>query len=304
MMYARSVSLLSDICSLNLPLSTTLAQLTTIDAHYLSAEVGLPEAGWFSAQDLVFGNDALLAEGLARQTLHHPTIKRRTCGSFFIGDYSWHVFATTLAAYFATRRVPDLDPANILLRYCTYAWEEDGESGESERISVRFLSERCAVLPDDPAADHPNTLILPDADALRSWLRTSLEAHLTPLISRIKLVTGLGVQAQWNLVADSCAALFLHVGQALGDPSRGQAEGLAFINAPGSPLKNPNTGYFTVEYAGHCETFRMRGGCCRYYTLPDQEKCSTCVLRSPEERRQRLTDYLTRKYAPIPVGGA
>jgi hypothetical protein len=216
----------------------------------------------------------------------------------------WYVSAAAIAAYLVARRVPDPAPANMALRYRTYTWEADGETGESERIDVRFLSGRFAALPDDPAANHSDALVLPDAVTLREWLRIELEAHLSPLIDRIYAATRLGQRAWWNLVADACAALFLHAGKVLGDPVPAQSEGLAFVKAAGSPMHNPDTGYITLEWAGHCETFRARGGCCRYYTLPDSDKCTTCVLRPAEERDQRLRDYLAQKYAQSPAGGA
>jgi hypothetical protein len=115
---------------------------------------------------------------------------------------------------------------------------------------------------------------------MRNWLRQRLEAHLTPLIEAIYSRTYLGKRAQWNLVADSCAALFQHAGAALGDEAPGLEEGLAFVKVAGSPLCNPQTGYFTLEYQDRCETFRARSGCCLYYRAEEGgEKCTTCVLR-------------------------
>lgn len=285
------------------PISATLVRMAALDA-YLMAEIGPHEPGWFYADDLLHNPTSALAEGLARQSAHYRTAERRTCGSFFIGDYAWYMPAAAIASYLAERRVPDLAPSNMALRYRTCTWEEDGQTGESERLDVRFLNGRFAALPNDPAADDPDALVLPDLDALRTWLRTRLEAHLAPLIDSVCTHTGLGKRAQWNLVADACAALFLYAGKALGDPARGQSEGLAFVKADGSPLHNPDTGYITLEWAGHCETFRTRGGCCRSYTRPDSDKCTTCVLRPAEERHQRLRDYLAQKYAQSPAGGA
>lgn len=279
------------------PLAKTLARMTAGNAYFY-ADMGQLDTGWFLATDLIQDGSAAFEQALAHQAIRHPHMEARTRGSYWIGEYSWYVPAVAVTAYLAERRVPDLSPDNLALRFSRYTWHEGGESGEAERLEVRFLSGRFAALPADPAASHPDAVIVPDTDALREWLRTSLEAHLTPLIERVHSRTRLGRHAQWCLVADSCAALFLHGGQALDDEPRGKAEGLAFVKAPGSPMKNPNTGYVSLRYLDHRETFRTRGGCCRYYTVAeDGYKCATCVLRKPEERDQLLLDYMARKYA-------
>ncbi|HMQ30604.1 MAG TPA: IucA/IucC family C-terminal-domain containing protein [Chloroflexaceae bacterium] len=279
------------------PLFDTMARLNALDADLLGAAPGPLEAGWFRADALLREGAPELREGLARQAARYAGMDRRTAGSFFVNEYAWYVFAGPIGALLAERRAPELDPANLALRFRGYTWEEDGETGEAERIDARFLSGRCAVLPDDPAAGLPGVTVLSDEGALREWLRAGLEAHVTPLIERVHAATRLGRRAQWNLVADACAGQFLNAGKLLGDPARAQAEGLAFVRAAGSPMCNPGTGYITLECAGHTGTFRARGGCCRYYTVGDGDKCTTCVLRPAEERDQRLREYLARQYA-------
>lgn len=288
----------------SVPLAATLADISALDGQYLSTTIGGVAPGWFPANHLVGASSPALEEGLERQRNHYPCADRRTCGSFFINIYAWYVFAPAIAAYLVTRRVPDLAPANMALQYRTYTWEEAGETGESERIDVRFLSGRFATLPDDPDADHPDALVLSNLAALRDWLRAGIEAHMLPLIDQVHDRTHLARRGQWTLVADACAALFLHIGTVLGDPARGQAEGLDVVKAPGSPLRNPGTGYVTLEWQGQCDTFRTRGGCCRYYTLPEGHKCTTCVLRPAEERNQRLLEYMATKFAHAPAGDA
>jgi hypothetical protein len=170
-----------------------------------------------------------------------------------------------------------------------------------ERVEVRFLSRRCAVLDGDPAAGHPSSVVLPTRTVLRRWLRSGIEAHMAAIIERVHQVTGLAVKAQWALVADACAQWFVTVGTALGDAERGEQEGLAFVKTPGSPLWNPRTGYVTIAHAGLKETFRIRGGCCRWHTLPAGDRCSSCVLRSCEDRDQRFREYLASRIAEAPA---
>jgi hypothetical protein len=138
-----------------------------------------------------------------------------------------------------------------------------------------------------------------DVHTLRQWLRTTLENHFAPLIERVFERTRLSHHAQWLLVADSCAALFLYLGQQLGEPARAMDEGLAFVRASGSPMNNRKTGYVTLEWNGHSDTFRARGGCCRYYTVSESgdDYCTTCVLRKPEDRDARMLKYMSEKYA-------
>jgi hypothetical protein len=277
-------------------LAATLARATAHD-DYLSGEVGPLEDGWQPAAALLDPVSPLLDEGLRRVVRDHPGAERRVAGSFFIGDYAWYIASGAVAAFLAERRVPDLAPQNIALRYSTFRWEEDGESGEATRIDVRFLSERFAALPDDSAAGSPGVLLLPDGAALREWLRTALEAHIEPLTAVVTDRTRLGRRAQWNLVADAVAAVFLHAGRHVGSERSAVEDGLAVVKAAGSPLRNANTGYITVEAAGHCETFRTRGGCCLFYRVKPGEHCSTCLLRPESERRERLHDYLAKKHA-------
>jgi hypothetical protein len=262
------------------------------------ADIGSPDDGWFQAMTLCDQGSILLNGALTRQAKDHPQMEARTRGAYLIGNYSWYVLLAGVAAYLAAARVPDFSPENVALRFRTYTWHEGEDSGEAERMDVRFFSGRFACLPDDPAADHPDALVLPDPDALREWLRIRLEAHLSPLIEGVFAQTRLSRGAQWCLAADSCAALFLHVGQALGDAARGQGEGLKFVKAPGSPMNNDKTSYITLQHLDHCETFRLRGGCCRYYTVSEsgEDYCTTCVLRKPEDRNQRLLDYMAKKY--------
>jgi hypothetical protein len=277
------------------PLAATVARVAALDP-YLIAEAGDLEPGWFRAADLPSVDGAQLGIGLAHAIADYPGAEARVAGAFFVGHYVWYLAAAAIGCYLAERRVPDLAPEQVALRYSSYTWEQDGATGTAERIDVRFLSGRFAALPGDLAADHARALILPDEAALRDWLRRRLEAHLEPLIEAIAARTRLGRRAQWNLAADACARLFLHAGEKLGAGERGRAEGLAFVKAAGSPLRNPATGYLTLEHLGHRETFCVRGGCCLYYRVAPGENCATCVLRPAAERNQGLLDYMARKY--------
>jgi hypothetical protein len=284
------------------PLAVSLERIRVRDENCI-VDIGSVEDGWIPVEELLHASSPTISTLLARQTMYHPNLERLSQGSLLINKYSWDVFGSAISMYLAESRVPDLSPQNMAVRFVTYTWYEGGESGQADRVEVRFLSPRFAALPNDPDAGHPDAMVMPNSDALREWLRTSLEAHMQHIIEAVHAQTRLSRGAQWNLVADSCAALFLYVGKALSDEERGKTQGWAFIKADCSRMRTAKTEYITLTYTDnnnvdHCETFRARGGCCRYYTVSDDaEKCSTCVLLTPEERNARLLAYLSKKHA-------
>jgi ferric iron reductase protein FhuF len=279
-------------------LAAALSHMQRVDPEAY-ADIGTVEAGWLTVAAFCDPQTTLLEAALARQAQDYPHMEDRTRGAYLIGEYSWYVPLVAITAYLAQQRVPDFSRENVAVRFRTYTWHEGAASGEAQRLDVRFLSGRFACLPDDVAADHPDAQVLPDGDALREHLRTTLEGHLTPIIERVYAETKLSHHAQWMLVADSCAALFLHSGQALGAEAYAKAEGMVFVKAPSSPMNNAKTTYISLQYRDHCDTFRARGGCCRYYTVSESgaDYCTTCVLRPPEDRDQRLLAYMAKKYA-------
>jgi hypothetical protein len=277
---------------LRAPLAATLARVAALDPHTFVAGMGDLAPGWFPATALYDSASARLDEGLAHSTRRYPSAERRVAGAFFVGHYAWYLAGAAICAYLAERRVPDLAPQNVALRYSTYTWRAGDQSGEAETIEACFASGRFAALADDPAAAHPNAVLLPNASALLDWLRQALEQHMTPLIDAVQACTRLGKRAQWNLVADSCARLFQHAGKQLGDEAYGCAEGLAFIQAPASPMRASQTRYLALECNSHRDTFVERGGCCLYYRVEPGQNCVTCPLRPAEERRQLLLAQL------------
>ena len=83
--------------------------------------------------------------------------------------------------------------------------------------------------------------------------------------------------------------------------------GRSLVGQRGSRLFSRQTGYVRVTAPENpapgepylSEWFRMRGGCCRYYTLDGNDYCSTCVLRDAASRMSLLRDHLhARMTAP------
>ncbi len=256
--------------------------------------VGPLEDDWLDT--VTVSNPDTVARFLSIVAAQYPGADARTQAALFMNSYSYYLLAAPLTTYLLAGRVPDLTPENVASRWVTYTWQANGMSGESLRLDVRFLSGRFAALPADqaPPAD---AVTVSDQSALRGYLRSGIEAHFLPLIETVHAQTRLSQGALWRLVADNCAALLLTLGQQTEQSAAAQQEGLALVQSGDSCLSNPQTGYTTVSAAGQTATFRARGGCCRYYTLPDQSKCTTCVLRKPAERDALLTAKLEQKQA-------
>jgi hypothetical protein len=135
-------------------------------------------------------------------------------------------------------------------------------------------------------------VVVEDLTARHECYRLAVEAHMAPMIEAVRAETGFGRRAQWNLVADDCAAAFLAAGERIDALERACHDGLAFVSAPGSPMLPSRTGYLTLEQGACRQTFRSRGGCCLYYRLPGRASCSTCVVLSAAERDARLRAYM------------
>ena len=208
--------------------------------------------------------DALLDQILAR----YGATDRTMAAAIFHNSYAWYIGAAAIGCYLAEGRVPSLAPDQVDL------WIDF--LGDEKRIDV-------AVHCDESG---------PWIGDARTRLRRELEAHLEPLIERLHGLTRLGKRAQWHLVADACASVFVWFGQRMGMTEASCAEGLAVIKAADSPLRFSKTGYFTLEHAGACQTFRKRGGCCLSHKAPAGKPCSTCPLVPAEERDRRLKAWM------------
>jgi ferric iron reductase protein FhuF len=255
------------------PLAATIARVSTLD-QYLAAALGRPEGdGWIEGTEIGLH----LGECLRRIGIRCRTVKRRVQAALFMCDYSWRLAAPAVATYLAERRVPDLGPGNVAVRF-------DGK-GVAEPPS--FLTAVFAGLPNDSAAG----IRCHDDEALRSWLRQRLQEHLAVAISALRKLAPLGPRAQWALAADACASSFLYAGKKLGDQESARREAEAFLAAGGSPLRTRSS-FFTLEHAGRKEIFHARASCCLSYKLPEHRYCTTCPLIPREERDRRLREWM------------
>lgn len=267
------------------PLEQTLARARQL-SPYLKPELGAPSGdSWLAADDLAPGAAMLQALVAAAQARLH-TKAAAVIASAILQSYQWPLISTSVACYLLDRRVPDLRPSAARTRF----------TAEHEGDALALLGGRFTALPGDPAASHPDAIIVGDQAALRAALRVQIESHLGLVIDQLCAGLRCKPRGLWLNVADSLASTLLWLAQEHGSaPTLEQleAETAALIHAPGSPLAGRRIGLIQLTHQDREHVFLERATCCYWYKTAGGEYCSTCPHRTAEDRRAKLMAYLT-----------
>lgn len=211
-----------------------------------------------------------------------PGMDRRTTAAYFIGALAWSIGRALGALHLSGYPLPAITPSMLAVRQQVLP-----VAGRKAAAAIYYHLRVAASLSP------------PTAAALdRTNLRATIEALHAPLIEALHVRTRLSRRAQWLLVADGLTAGFLDIGKRTGAAEQAMAEAMGIIHHAGSPLSKSRATFVQVrisEPVAACEWFRVRGGCCRFYTTTGGEYCTTCVLRAPAEREARLQDFLRRR---------
>ncbi|WP_166173271.1 IucA/IucC family C-terminal-domain containing protein [Rubrobacter tropicus] len=236
--------------------------------------------GWSTAAELC--SDASLLDGLLRRFGREcGTEIPQVTGSLFLKGYLWRVLAPVVAALVLERRVPDLGPEGVALRFDGLGFPADLAVGGA-----------FAALPDDPEAGHPNALVLASEEDLSRYLAERFAgSHLPGLLAALRPRTRRGLFALRQMAVDAVADAFLIVGQALDreEEAVDLAEG---VLADPAPLTGP-TNYYAVEHDGRRETSRVRNACCLYYRL-GRDACLTCPRTTRVEKTDEAPEVRSR----------
>jgi len=247
-------------------------RLLASNGYRFGPKLGAPAEGWTTAE--VLASDRKL---LAEQTAclgERRDLSKRDAALYVLGSYAWGVGGPAIACHVLSRRVPDISPENVAVRF---------DGGYCEAALVR---ERFAVLPADPAAGHPGAVVVADEAVLLGWMRERLVAGVEPLLEGLRTFVRIGERAARSRVADLASRAFLMVAADTDDPMRHAADAETFVTAPGSPLRG-TTMFFVVERGGERATFLTRGACCRAYRRPGHGHCDSCPMLTKEEREER-----------------
>ena len=249
----------------------------------LGAEQALPENGWYSAAGVVDTPEAV-SELVHQVGVLYEMDDRQVSASFLILGYFWYPWAAAIACYLLDQRVPQMDAPNVAL---------------SLRQGVAFLSPRCYVLPDDPLADHPDAIVLPDRQALRAQLAHDMtETHATPLFRTLRSVAPYGIPAMRANYVDRMASAILWLCSELGCEEVAQAEVAAFVALVASKSRTSSQVVTAGTHGEKREIMLLRSGCCLNYRREGVQHCDDCSLIPLDERIVRLQ---TRLLAPPEV---
>ncbi|MFC0004147.1 ferric iron reductase [Micromonospora siamensis] len=220
------------------------------------------EFGWSPASTLVDGSRL-------PELLHAATLRwggtPHACAALAWKAYSYWAALPAVLGWAAARRVPLLDPADVLIHF------------EDHRPLVTLGLRRStpvAVLPTDPLAlsGRPKVRVVADEAALLAVLRASLlDAHLAPLITAIQAEVRIGTRTLLGSVASGVAQAVLRATDAL----------------PGSATASVDTLLGALDLADLVELVPGPGGrptvqrrtCCLAFTLPRPKICQGCCVR-------------------------
>jgi ferric iron reductase protein FhuF len=220
-----------------------------------------PHPGWIPASALLSGErvDELLDAAKQRWGASPPAAAALAWRS-----YTYWLTLPSVLSWATTRRVPLVDPDDLLVRLSV--------SHDQPLLMFGVRRGGLAALPDDPVAVESGVMIITSQEELLRQLRVTLrEVHLDPLLERIQDRVRLGTRTLLGSLASA-------VGHAVVRGLEGTADELRLT---------ADTLLSTLGVAGLLELAPGRDGtelvvrrrtCCLAFTLPEPKLCSGCCI--------------------------
>lgn len=220
------------------------------------------------------------------RTEHGPGHRLPAATNFLRVTLREPIFLVSASVYL-TGRAPLLSPDALYLPWDTV---------ESRFRTPASVDTRLAVLPDDPAADHPDTVVARDEDDLLRMAAESLFATFSPLIEALHAHSRAGLRTLWGWVLDTLHFYMLNPARFLGrDAESAWALAVrladAVVEAGALTRRRPRLFPFAPEDPRG--TWAVRGTCCfDYKGDPEHGYCTTCPLACDAERKEALSEWL------------
>lgn len=222
---------------------------------------------------------------LSLQTRNEPSMDLRTQAAYLINGFSWQL--SCILAWLDLRGLSFDDVAAGKL--LAYPWLEQGVHAGEPYYYVRYQW----YLPRLCKADQP---------LAAGEIGKRLVEILKPIVHAVKTASGLSIGAQWRLVTDGLTFSYLYLGQQSQQAAITMERAQSIVDAIGKPLSNRQWRYqyYPADAESACRDesgswYRVRGGCCRFYTLPKGEYCTTCVHLKEDERTSKIRLALSQR---------
>jgi hypothetical protein len=206
--------------------------------------------GWIPSTELVREPYELL-DRLIDDAADRRNVPRHVAAALLWKAYAyWHTVPMALG-WALNRRVP-------IMRF-----EDTVVKVAGAGLTIGATSVRTAVLPGDPLAGAPGTIVVADPGAA---IRAALLAGQSPVIKAIGRLTRVGERNLWGSTAEALAHPLTACAGFL--PPADARELLAAVGRPVDGL---------LGFSG--DGYRRRT-CCLWITLPGTKPCATCCVSS------------------------
>jgi hypothetical protein len=263
------------------PLAPIFAALNAIQARHGGAAIHgvAPDLlvsdplGWLPATDLVSGEQLPDLLDTAKQRWGATP---HAAAALAWKAYTYWLALPAVLGWASARRVPLVVPSRVLVRFTDH----------QPFLTIGLHRPTIAVLPSDPllamvgaaggprgtAASALDLQVVADEAQLLATLRASLlDAHLAPLLERIRLITHIGHRTMLGSLASGVAYGVVRASDAL----------------PGSTVETVTTLLDALDLADLVSLVPGSGGaltvqrhtCCLAFTLPEPKICSGCCIR-------------------------
>ena len=265
------------------PLVRSLREAGELDSYFDMPVSNVNESGWSPAIALFRAGDTSLRElvmsyGYARW----GTTNNHVAASAFIIAYLTRFIYPMVGQYVLRRRVPRVALENLAFH------RTDG------RIDATGLRQpQFAVLPNDPAAGHPDAEVLHSETELYRQLKDwTFKSNVEIVIGSLCRSVPASVKVSQNAVAASCAQALHRLYNHVEDKSLVLRDAETFFEDPSSPIYR-QVSMEVIEHGERSGFFARRAGCCLVWrTRGDNGYCSNCILQSREEQTRQFTEML------------
>ncbi len=159
-----------------------------------------------------------------------------------------------------------------------------------------LTSGQLAVLPDDPAADHHDTVVVATEKAQETLAGDHMVSAFSPVINGVAQHTRVGARTLWGWVLDITHFYMLNPARFLGHDAeaawaRASRLGDALVEAGALTRARPRIFPFCEQHPRG--TWAVRGTCCfDYKAIPEHGFCVTCPLKPDSDRHEELQEWL------------